>query len=170
MPQKTPATRPGIFSNPFGREQRRASAAAEGFQSSINLAEDYCDRIVQVDVYVPRRPPTAEAPLDRTSECGSPRPPRAANDLNALIRDAALVGTRFLPGQRLLLQLLSPPPLHPFQDVLRQIFSIHDCVLPGKARMSCRRTDEATVEGHIVLARSRPSSSRRETFCSPGHY
>jgi hypothetical protein len=194
MPQKTPATRPGTFSNPLRASsvahlpQPRKASNHRSISSKI-IATGSCGSTSMCRVVRPRPKRalwvmllqrkirrtgaierwSAPARLDRAAQRGSPRPLCAANDLNALVRHATLIGTCFLPGERLLLKLLSPPPLHPFQDVLRQMFSIHDSILPGKP--ACFAGEQMRRgRGLIVLARSRLSSSRRETFCSPGHY
>jgi len=49
----------------------------------------------------------------------------AANDLNSRSCDTSRIGTRVLPGERLLFKLLRPPSLYFFQDVLGQVMSIH---------------------------------------------
>ena len=62
---------------------------------------------------------------DRSAQDLSARLLCAANDLNSRSCDTSRIGTRVLPGERLLFKLLRPPSLYLFQDVLGQVLSIH---------------------------------------------
>jgi NADH:ubiquinone oxidoreductase subunit B-like Fe-S oxidoreductase len=64
MPQKTRQRVRGFSRIYCAQAASRIFRSRGRLPSSINLVEDTSDRIVPVDVYVPRRPPTAEAPLD----------------------------------------------------------------------------------------------------------